>query len=56
MTVEDSFFKEMRLSRAFSVEFDKFWKQNPELIPPDLLKAYILLKQEYDIQMARELS
>lgn len=49
-------FTEMRLSRAFAVEFDKFWQENPQLIPPELLKSYMLLKQEYERQMARELS
>ena len=49
-------FAELRLSRAFAVEFDKFWQENPTLIPADLLKAYMLLKQEYESQMARELS
>ena len=47
---------EMRLSRAFAVEFDKFWKENPEKVPPELLKAYMLLKQHYDYCIERNLS
>lgn len=38
---------EVKLSRAFALEFDKFWRENPEAIPPELLKAYMLLKQKY---------
>ena len=49
-------FTELRLCRAFACEFDKFWRENPTLIPPELLKAYMLLKQEYEMQMAKELS
>ena len=47
---------EVRLSRAFAVEFDKFWKEHPEQIPPELMKAYMLLKQHYDYCMNKELS
>lgn len=47
---------EIRLSRAFAVEFDKFWRENPKLVPADLLKSYMLLKQHYEEQIERELS
>ena len=43
---------EIRLSRVFSIEFDKFWQENPKLIPSELLKAYMLLKQEYENQIS----
>lgn len=54
--MSEEMFKEMRYSRAFACEFDKFWRENPTLIPPELLKAYMLLKQEYERQITRELS
>ena len=52
----DEFIMEMRLSRAFAVEFDKFWRENPEKVTPELLKAYMLLKQHYDYCMSRNLT
>ncbi len=52
----EDYFKEMRLSREFACEFEKFWKENPKLIPSDLLKAYMLLKQHYEVEMSKELS
>ena len=52
----NEFIQELRLGRAFAVEFDKFWKQNPEKVPPELLKAYMLLKQHYDYCISKELS
>jgi hypothetical protein len=52
----EDYFREMRLSRAFACEFDKFWKENPKLIPSELLQAYMLLKQHYEFEMSKELS
>jgi hypothetical protein len=52
----DHQFAEIRLSRAFAVEFEKFWRENPQVIPPEVLKAYMLLKQEYEWQINRNLS
>lgn len=47
---------EIRLSRAFAVEFEKFWQENPEKVPPELLKTYMLLKQHYEYCINKELS
>lgn len=52
----NDYFKEMRLSRAFACEFEKFLLENPKLVPGDLLNAYTLLKQHYEYEMSRELS
>ena len=52
----DDLITEVRLGRAFACEFEEFWKKNPETIPPELLKAYMLLKQHYEFCMSRELS
>lgn len=53
--VNMEYLTEIRLSRAFAVEFDKFWQENPKLIPSELLKTYILLKQEYENQISIEI-
>jgi hypothetical protein len=52
----DDLLLEVKFSRAFAVEFDKFWRENPEKVTPELLKAYMLLKQHYDNCMSKELS
>lgn len=52
----EDYFLEMRLSRAFACEFDKFLNENPKLIPTDLLNAYMQLKKHYEVEMAKELS
>jgi hypothetical protein len=52
----EDYFVEMRLSRAFAREFDKFWQENPKLIPSELLQSYMLLKQHYEYEISKELS
>jgi hypothetical protein len=52
----EAYFQELRLSRAFSIEFEKFWQENPTLIPADLLKAYMLLKQQYELEINGNIS
>lgn len=47
---------EIRLSRAFACEFENFWRDNPEKVTPELLKAYMLLKQHYEYEMSKEMS
>lgn len=42
------YYEEIRLSRQFANEFDKFWRENSKLIPSDLIKQYMLLKQHYE--------
>ena len=49
-------FIEVRLSREFANEFEKFWKENPEKVTPELLKTYMLLKQHYEYCINKELS
>lgn len=44
-------YEEIRLSREFANEFDKFWKENSKLIPSVLIKQYMLLKQHYELQI-----
>jgi len=34
--------------RQFANEFDKFWRENSKLLPSDLIKQYMLLKQHYE--------
>ena len=52
----DHQFAEIRLSRAFAVEFEKFAIDNPKLIPSNLMEAYSKLKTEYEFQISRNLS
>jgi hypothetical protein len=52
----DNYFAEIRLSRAFAVEFEKFAIDNPKLIPSNLMEAYSKLKKEYEFQINRNLS
>lgn len=52
----EDYFLEMRLSRAFACEFEKFLNENPKLIPTDLLDAYMKLKKYYEVEMEKNLS
>ena len=52
----EDYFTEMRLSRAFACEFDKFLNENPKLVPTELREAYRKLKEHYDYEMSKELS
>jgi hypothetical protein len=46
--LEHYYYEEIRLSREFANEFDKFWRENSKLIPSNLIKQYMLLKQHYE--------
>ena len=52
----DDLLLEVKFSRAFAVEFEKFWRENPEKVTPELLKTYMMLKQHYEYCMNKELS
>jgi len=52
----EDYFTEMRLSRAFACEFDKFLNENPKLVPTELRETYLKLKQHYEFEMSKELS
>ena len=52
----EDYYIEMRLSRAFACEFDKFINENPKLVPTELREAYLKLKQHYEYEMSKELS
>ena len=52
----EDYFIEMKLSRAFACEFENFWRENPEKVTPELLKAYMMLKQHYQLEMEKNLS
>lgn len=52
----DYILTEIRLSRNFACEFEKFMLENPKLVPAELLESYIVLKKHYEDCMNRELS
>ena len=52
----DDLLLEVKFSRAFACEFEKFWRENPEKVTPELLKTYMMLKQHYEYCMNKELS
>ncbi len=54
----EDYFKEMRLSREFACQFDKFISDNVDRIelPHDLVKAFNDLKQHYEVEMEKNLS
>jgi hypothetical protein len=52
----DYHFQELRLSRAFAVEFEKFAAENLKLIPSNVMEAYLKLKEQYDYEINRNLS
>jgi len=47
---------EMKLSRAFACEFEKFCTENRKLIPSDLFEAYMSLKQHYQNEIEKNIS
>ena len=50
----DYHFQELRLSRAFAVEFEKWAMENPKLIPTNVMESYMKLKQQYEIEISGE--
>ena len=57
--MDSAYITEMRLSRAFANEFDKYLQSlafNITPLPPELLEAYNKLKAHYQFEMDRELS
>lgn len=52
----DDIIIEIRLSRAFACEFQKFWQENPDLVSKELVAEYLKLKQHYDYCINKELS
>jgi hypothetical protein len=52
----DYILEEMRLSRAFACQFEKFWRENPDKVTKELLTVYLQLKKHYDDCISKELS
>jgi hypothetical protein len=52
----EEYFKELRLSRAFACEFEKFIGENPKLVPTELVESYTKLKEHYQFEMDSNIS
>lgn len=55
----EDYFKEMRLSREFACEFDKYlnWCRSQNVhLPEELVKSYTELYNHYQIEMEKNLS